>query len=673
MSSEQLLLGVDAGGTFTDFVLVSIGKTVGVTIHKTPSTPAAPEQAILNGIEALGLNDLALCGRLHIIHGSTVATNAVLEGQLARTVFITNTGFGDLLHLARQTRPQLYALEFAPQPPPVPSELCLETAGRTAADGSEIEPLTDTQLDDLVARVAALAPESVAINLLFSFLDARHEIRIETALRERLPHISVSRSSRVLPEYKEYERGIATWLNAALGPVVSGYLTRLQQRVGNSALQIMQSSGETIAAQSAAESAVNLLLSGPAGGLKAVQFIGQLAGLEKIISFDMGGTSTDVALIAGDITRTNEGVVANYPVGVAMVDMHTIGAGGGSIAFIDSGGMLQVGPRSSGAIPGPACYGHGGTEATVTDANLVLGRLVAESALAGDLKLDREAARRAIARLADAIALTIEDTALGIVAVANEHMAKAIRLISVNRGHDPNEFVLASFGGAGGLHVCALAEAMQMRRAIVPVHGGVLSALGMVVADRGRQFSRTVGVLSANADLAQLEAEFEQLQAAGEAELLGEGLRSEHLQAIRSVDMRYKGQSYTLNVGWDSLSEAVARFHAAHQQRYGYALDNATEIVNLRVQVTAHRAAFVLPEPALPAAAEANDCNKTPDHTVYGHTQPVAVIPRHTLEVGAAVAGPAVITEYAATTYLAAGWNAIVDAYGNLLLEQVNA
>lgn len=676
MSSEQLLLGVDAGGTFTDFVLVSLGEQTQVTIHKTPSTPDAPELAILNGIHALGLDDIAQRGGLHIIHGSTVATNAVLEGRLARTVFVTNEGFGDLLQLARQTRPELYALEFAPRPPPVPPNLCLETGGRTAADGSEITPLTEDQLDTLVARIEALAPQAVAITLLFSFLDSRSEERIEAALRARLPDLFVSRSSRVLPEYKEYERGIATWLNAALGPVVSGYLTRLQRKVGKSALQIMQSSGETIAAHRAADAAVHLLLSGPAGGLKAVQFLGQLTGLERIISFDMGGTSTDVALIAGDLTRTNEGVVAHYPVGVPMVDMHTIGAGGGSIAFVDAGGMLQVGPRSSGAMPGPACYGHGGEEATVTDANLVLGRLVASSALAGDLVLDVEAARKAVGKLAKAIRLSVEETAYGIVTVANEHMAKAVRLISVNRGHDPHEFVLACFGGAGGLHVCALAEAMDMRRAIVPVHGGVLSALGMVVANRGRQFSKTVGMLTAGADLAALEAEFAALQEAGQDELLDEGLRRGQWDVTRSVDMRYQGQSYTLNVVWDTLSEAIARFHEAHAQRYGYALDTATEIVNLRVQVSAPNTPFTLPE-VTPESGCNNTpgahCNKTEETAVYGQTGTVPVWPRRSLPSGAEIAGPAIITEYSATTYLAPGWHAVVDRYGNLHLNQVNA
>jgi len=662
-----VLLGIDAGGTFTDFVCVKIGRTTSITIHKTPSTPVAPEQAILNGIRAMGLETLVQNAELHIIHGSTVATNAVLEGKLAKTVFVSNYGFADLLQLARQTRPALYALEFAPVPPPVPPELCLETGGRTGADGSEVEPLTEVELTELVARIKQLDPQAVAINLLFSFLDERAESRIETRLRQQLPHLFVSRSSRVLPEYKEYERGIATWLNAALGPVISSYLQRLQAELGRCSLQIMQSSGETISASKAADAAVNLLLSGPAGGLKAVQFIGEQTGQRQIISFDMGGTSTDVALVDGEIGRTTEGRLSQYPGGVAMVDMHTIGAGGGSIAYVDDGGLLQVGPGSAGAEPGPACYGKGGEDATVTDANLVLGRLVVSEALAGDLHLDVEAARRAVGKLADKLHLSVAETAQGIVTVANEHMAKAIRLISVNRGYDPNEFVLACFGGAGGLHVCALAEAMQMRRAIVPVHCGVLSALGMVVATRGRQFSKTVGIPGSEINIRDLTEKFAELEHAAQQELQQEGLSAQALQVERSVDMRYLGQSYTLNIPWQALNTTIEQFHQAHLQRYGYALEKETELVNIRVQATAQPIALELPS-AIPESR-----NNPPQNVVYEKTGETVVVAREQLQPGARIAGPAVVAEYAATTYIAAGWEAELDSLGNLLLCRVNS
>ncbi|MFL2874315.1 MAG: hydantoinase/oxoprolinase family protein, partial [Pseudohongiellaceae bacterium] len=311
---------------------------------------------------------------------------------------------------------------------------------------------------------------------------------LEQALSKRLPCLSISRSSSVFPVYKEFERGVVTWLNAALGPVIYRYLAGLGEKLGRAKLQVMQSSGETLSGDMAAERAVNLLLSGPAGGLKAVQFLGKEVGQEKLISFDMGGTSTDVALIDKNIETTTEGRIGPYPIGVPMLDMHTIGAGGGSIAFIDEGGLLRVGPQSSGAEPGPACYGKGGLEATVTDAHLVLGRLSDKSDLAGGIKLDKNLANREISKLSTRLGLTIEEAANGIIQIANEHMIKAIRLISVNRGYDPKDFVLFSFGGAGGLHVCEIAEGMQMEKAIVPAYGGVLSALGMLVADRGRQF-----------------------------------------------------------------------------------------------------------------------------------------------------------------------------------------
>ena len=664
MHDNLTILGIDAGGTFTDFVCLEFTPEPSLSIHKTLSTPTAPEQAILNGIRQMGLLDKLKRGGLHIIHGSTVATNAALEGNTARTAFITNYGFGDMLTLARQTRPKLYALEFPPQEAPVPAELCLETGGRLAADGSLLEPLSPGELEQLIDRLRTLKPEAVAINLLFSFLDSHCEETIANAISAAGLPVLVSRSSEVLPVYREYERGIATWLNASLGPVIQGYLSRLQEGLGDCSLQIMQSSGETIAASKAAKSAVHLLLSGPAGGLTAMQYLGEQLSTPKIISFDMGGTSTDVALLNGDIATTTEGRIGPYPVGVPMVDMHTIGAGGGSIAYLDSGGMLQVGPRSAGAQPGPACYGQGGTEATVTDANLVLGRLVADVSLAGDLQLDRELAINAVAKIADQIGLSVEETALGIVSVANEHMARAIREISVNRGHDPADFMLASFGGAGGLHVCALAEAMHMRQAIVPNRGGVLSAMGMLVAPRGRQFARTVNRDSEAADSASLENEFRELAELGKLELLAEGLAAENLGYHRSADLRYKGQSYTLNVPWEDTQQAVDAFQAKHRQRYGYDMAVAVEIVNLRVTVTAEDVHF-----QLPVQRESDICNKPRYTEVYGQAQPAQLFARDDLIRDSSVVGPAVIHEYAATSYVAQGWHGRVDSLGNLILS----
>ena len=621
----------------------------------------------MNGLREMGLTAFAEQGSLNIIHGSTVATNATLEGKLARTVFITNRGFGDMLKLARQTRPKLYALEFPPKDPPVPPELCFETGGRLAADGAVVEPLTEEDLEALALKILGANPEAVAINLLFSFLDDGFERAIEERIRKTIAPVFVSRSSEVLPVYKEYERGIATWLNAALGPVVNGYLKRLQAELGDCPLQIMQSSGETIAAEKAQEATVNLLLSGPAGGLTAIQFLGKQIGVEKIISFDMGGTSTDVALLDREINMTTEGVIGCYPIGVPMVDMHTIGAGGGSIAFIDSGGMLQVGPRSAGADPGPACYGKGGKDATVTDANLVLGRLIHDVAFADNMKLDKQLAVSAIEKLANQIGLPIGETALGVVRIATEHMAGAIRLISVNRGYDPKEFLLASFGGAGGLHVCSVAEAMQMSHAIVPAYSGVFSALGMLVADQGRQFTRTVSAALKKLQPENLEKQFEKLARHGKEQLVGEHLLVENLVVKRSVDMRYIGQSYTLNVPWDDLRNTEEAFKTLHQTRYGYALQADTEIVNLRVKVVHHGPQVTFPE----IAAEPDSYGEKSTEN-YAENELFRVLARNEISANQKIQGPAIITEYSSTIFVEAGWDACSDGYGNLLLSKLN-
>ena len=675
-SSSRILLGIDAGGTFTDFVCVEIDaeKEVSIRIHKTLSSPAAPEQAILRGIREMGLQAALDNGALHIVHGSTVATNAALEGKGARTAFVTNTGFADMLEIARQTRPALYALEPAPARVKVPRELCLEIEGRIAADGTQVEALSDEAIADLVQQLVALKPEAVAINLLFSFLAPAHEQRIEAAIERALPEVLVSRSSRVLPEYKEYERGVATWLNASLGPIVYRYLSMLLKELSGNSLQIMQSSGETIAADKASRTAVNLLLSGPAGGLTALHALGLQTGTSRFISFDMGGTSTDVALLDGAPVTTNEGTIAELPVGVPMVDMHTIGAGGGSIAALDTGGMLQVGPRSAGAVPGPVCYGQGGKQVTVTDAHVVLGRIDPSSTLAGGLALDSAAALGALERLGAAMGVDANTAAEGVLAVANEQIAAAIRLISVNRGYNPQDFTLTSFGGAGGLHVCALAEAMNMTRALVPIHGGVLSALGMIVAQPGRQLSRTATALLSNLTDAEIENGLAELEAQGR-ELTAEGAQGP-LAAKPSVDLRYKGQSYTLNVPWHSRAQAKQAFVALHRQRFGYDHDTELELVNLRSAVTAQGMELVLPRAdsentnrsTKSAANKVHSTHPASSAATYG-SGAYPSIRREALDEQERE-GPLVIIELAATTFVAPGWCAKRDAIGNIELRK---
>jgi len=655
----KTILGVDTGGTFTDFVLYRDGV---VTTHKVLSTPHAPEQAILHGLAALGLQHASI-HNFYIVHGSTVATNAVLEGKGVRCAFITNRGLRDMLTIGRQTRRELYNLQPESPPVPVARELCLETGGRLGADGSVVEPLSNADLEILLKMLETLAPQAVAINLLFSYLDPRFEERIEAALGDRY---FVSRSSSVLPEFREYERGITTWLNAYVGPLVAGYLLRLQQGIPQAAVSVMQSSGGTIAADQAGRQGVHMLLSGPAGGLAAAQFLGQYVQRTRLLTFDMGGTSTDVAMIDGALQLTSEGRIAGYPVAVPMVDMHTIGAGGGSIAYVDRGGMLQVGPESAGAAPGPACYGQGGERPAVTDANLILGRLRPDAFLGGDMRLIEAAARQAMRTVAEPLGLSVEEAAEGVIRIANEHMAHALRVMSVQRGIDPRSLTLVSFGGAGGLHVCALAESLGMHQALVPIHAGVLSALGMLVAPRSRQLSRTHIALLANLSRTKLATVYAELENQGRDELLAEGVTEAEIELQPSLDLRYQGQSYYLNVPWqEDLAACERAFHRYHAERYGHDLELPVELVNLRLGLHAGATALSL-TPVVPAQVQ------PPYDTVplYGVDQPATVYARDGLVAGQQLDGPALITETVSTTYLAPGWNCEVDTVGNLLLNQ---
>jgi N-methylhydantoinase A len=652
----NLLLGIDTGGTFTDFVLFD-GQSL--RVHKVLSTPQAPEQAILQGIRDMELST----DHLQVVHGSTVATNAVLEHKGVRTVYITNRGLGDVLTIGRQARRELYNLQPEPPLPPVPRRMCLEVDARMGADGRRVSEFSPQDRDALLAALGEIRPQAVAINLLFSFLDDRDERVIEGWLPDGM---FISRSSGVLPEYKEYERGIATWLNAWIGPLVAGYLERLGQQLSPAPVAVMQSSGGTVSAARAGRKAVHLLLSGPAGGLTGARFIGQQSGQSRLMTFDMGGTSTDVALVDGDIQLTSEGHIGPWPVAVPMVDMHTIGAGGGSIASIDSGGLLRVGPESAGAVPGPACYGQGGQSATVTDANLVLGRLQPEAFLGGAMSLDRAAATAAVGKIAAQLQLTVEDTALGIVALANEHMAQALRVISVQRGVDPRLYVLVSFGGAGGLHVCALAAALGMSSALVPVHAGVLSALGMLAAARSRHLSRTVTGVLEDFSASDLEQQLQALAVAGTDELLAEGIAAAGIETDFSLDLRYRGQSYTLNLPWQGIAATGEAFHAAHEQRYGHRLPTPVELVNLRCGLHSSPPDISLPEiqGGKPAVSEPAQV------MITGQAGTVPAWPRVALQAGQRVVGPALVTETVATTWIADGWCCKVDPVGNLLLER---
>ncbi len=663
MKQTTPLLGVDTGGTFTDFVLFD-GKQL--RIHKVLSTPHAPEEAIILGVTELGLLDQPV----NIVHGSTVATNAALEGKGVRTAFITNYGLGDMLTIGRQTREQLY--EWHPQPitPPVAREYCLETGGRLGADGREVEPLTSDELNKLSEELAALKPEAVAINLLFSFIDDRFERAIEAVIPAG---IFISRSSSILPEYREYERGITTWLNAWVGPLVKAYLQRLSAGLPNANITVMQSAGGTMGLLLAANEAVNMLLSGPAGGLAGARYTAAASGQQKLLSFDMGGTSTDVAMLDSRpdeaLTLTSNGKIGHYPVAVPMVDMHTIGAGGGSIAYLDAGGLLQVGPKSAGADPGPACYGKGGAAPTVTDANLVLGRLCANAFLGGKMQLDLAAARTAVATIAKPLGLSIEQAAAGIIEITNEQMAQALRVISVQQGHDPRDFTLVSFGGAGGLHVCALAEKLGMTRALVPIHGGVLSALGMLTAPRARQLSRTLSKPLLSLSESQITKQLERLKQQGVSALQQEGLTATEITTHPSLDLCYQGQSSTLNIPWvisaNTIDDAINDFHRAHQSRYGHRLDCAIELVNVRMGLRG-------PMPSITLSSPTTQPTSTSSASVYldDTFSTIDVIARDSLSAEITVHNPALLTETVSTIFIDKGWDCRRDDAGNLLLER---
>lgn len=661
--SKTQFLGVDTGGTFTDFFYFD-GQTTAV--HKVLSTPSAPERAILQGIHELKLSEAMGRGELLVVHGSTVATNAALERKGVKTAFVTNKGFADLLSLARQNRPHIYDIQPREDIEVVPRSWCFEVDCRRGSQGELLAPLLDEDLSQLRERVKKSGVEAVAVSLLFSYLNGDEERRIKAALGD---DYFVCCSHEVLAESGEYERGMATWLNAWLGPKVEAYLKNLQAAVAPSSLGVMQSSGGTIDANQASRSAVNLLLSGPAGGLAAAKYISEQIAQPRLMTFDMGGTSSDVALIDGGIRLTNESTLGDFPVAVATVDMHTIGAGGGSLAYLDEAGALHVGPESSGASPGPACYGQGGTQPTVTDANALLGRIRPENFLGGAMALNLEASKRAFSELAGKLGVSAEQAAQGVVDLANEHMAAALRVISVQKGYDPKEFELCCFGGAGGLHVCALADALGVERITVPIHGGVLSAMGMLVAPRQRQLSQSLNRALAGLSMQNLESLFEPLSARGQAELLAEGVDGDSIEAIASVDCRYQGQSFYINLPLQAIDELAQAFHRAHKQAYGHELDLPIELVNVRLRLTAPAACSPLlaskDDESLQTIRSPSAFARLPEG------ERVPVWDRASMAVGEEHEGPLIICEPVATTWVAPNWSARIDRYGHLRLRKL--
>jgi N-methylhydantoinase A len=694
-NTRRLTIAIDTGGTFTDCVYRIGGR---IEVLKLPSTPDDPGRAILEGVAQI----VARIGatEIEVRHGTTVATNALLERKGARVAFVTTEGFEDTLAIGRQARPSLFDWNVH-RPAPL-AEFYFGVAERVGPDGAVRRSLKNAGLAELRRAVKESGAESVAVSLLFSFAYPEHEKMVAEALRPL--GLPLSLSHQILPEFREYERAATVTLNAYLAPKMQGYLSGLAQVLSarwpgktqdkgfahfrqssisrsfdslrplrvtegtghGSQLTVMQSSGGVLSARSAAREPVRTILSGPAGGVIGALSVARRAGIARALSFDMGGTSTDVALL--DTTRepvtTIEGEVAGVPVRVPMLDIHTAGAGGGSLAGIDEAGALQVGPRSAGADPGPASCGRG-EGATVTDANLVLGRLHPEHFLGGAMRLDAERARKAIeiVRRAGAGFGSVEAVAEGIVRVANVRMESALRRVSVERGFDPRDFALLAFGGAGPLHACALANALGMKQVLIPAAPGALSALGILDADLRREFSRTVMLEPGSKKIA---GAFRELELEAREIFRAEGLRP---VLKRSADLRYRGQGFELRVDWGE--DAVARFHRLHAQAYGYA-DSArmVQIVTLRVQAVVRgqkpRAHATRTRHSDGVAARIGA------HRVFedGRWRRAGVYERSRLEAGDRIAGPAVIVELSATTYLGLGWTATVDGFGNLKLAR---
>jgi len=657
----SLRLGIDTGGTFTDFVRISGEDLV---VHKVRSTPADPSRAILAGIA-----DLVVNGRTaEVVHGSTVATNAVLERKGARVALVATAGFEDVLRIGRQTRPELYNI-FVPAPRPiVESELTFGIDERLDAGGAELEPVDEAGLAPVLEALRAGRAEIAAVCLLHAYANPLHERQVAARLREA--GWLVSASHEVLPEYREYERWSTTVVNAYVTPLIDRYLGRLETQLGSTRLSIMQSNGGSISAEAARAQAVRTVLSGPAAGVVGARAVARAAGFKRIIAFDMGGTSTDVSLVDDEIATTTDSKIGDFPVRLPVIDIHTVGAGGGSIAEIDTGGALRVGPESAGADPGPVCYGTG-EALTVTDANLLLGRLDPASFFGGRMGLDLDRTERVARDMARRLKLPVSELAEGIVRVANANMERAIRVVSVERGHDPRRFALVAFGGAGGMHACDIARRLEIGAVVVPRYAGVLSALGMLVADVVRDYSASVLRPSAELSMADIERQLAPLVKQAHRELSAEGFGPARRVVESFVDVRYIGQSYeiTLPLSRDFRS----RFDREHGRLYGYSNPNrATELVAVRVRGTG-----VTDKPKLPVSRVRRSSRAAPSQVgrgrFAGRVHQVGFYRWDDLVPGAHASGPAVITGGEATVVIPPDFRFRIDGHRNVIATTARA
>ena len=660
---SPLSIGIDIGGTFTDFV---VSDHVGVKTFKVLSTPADPAQGVLEG-----LRRLPPAVDFMVVHGSTVATNALLERKGARTAFVTTQGFRDVLQIGRQTRRNLYDWFSGGVPALVPQDRCLEVPERVDHRGRVVRPLVKRSLTSLIETLRQQQVEAVALSLLFSFVNPEHERQIGQRLREAGFFVSVSHE--LIPEFREFERASTTVVNAYVSPVLSRYVETLERSLAGGAFHIMQSNGGRIQAAQVRQEGVRSILSGPAGGVIGAEYLARLAGFSQLITFDMGGTSTDVSVVDGAIRTTSEAEIAGLPIRVPVLDIHAVGAGGGSLARVDAGGALRVGPDSAGADPGPACYGRGGRTATVTDANAFLGRLPATGLLGGELPLDLEATREALAALSRTLApdvagprVDLEEVALGILLVVNAEMERAIRVVSVERGHDPRDYVLLSFGGAGGVHACELARSLNVGRVLIPLAASTLSALGMLTANVFLDYVRTV-MCPGETPFEELERRFVPMVEQAQADLTTQQVPVAARHVHCELDLRYRGQSFELTVPFSPAFRSA--FHEQHARRYGHKDEAAgLEIVNLRVRAIGDVSPPRIETRAMgPADSSEALCDERRLVFASG-PRPVPFYDRLRLHPGHHVSGPAVIFQDDTTILLSETDHAHVDAWQNVLV-----
>lgn len=699
MTGSGYRISVDIGGTFTDGILVN-SATGDVKTSKVLTTPGDPSQGFIDAVNRLLGDGVSGSDIEHVVHATTVATNAIIEGKTAPVAFITTAGFRDMLEIARQIRPSLYDLQFEKPPPLVPRRYCYEVPERLEASGNVITPLDESPVRDVAAKIKAAGINTIAVCLLHAYRNPVHELAVGRILEEEIPDAAVSLSSSVVPEFREYFRASTTVINASVQPIIARYLETIEKRLNEDGLEgellVMQSNGGVYSSNAAAERPVFMVESGPAAGSVAAAAIGIQLGMPDVISFDMGGTTAKASLIrdgkpsitkdytVGAAAQSGAGAfggASGYPVRTPVVDLVEVGAGGGSIGWVDTGGALRVGPHSAGADPGPVCYGRGGEQPAITDANLVLGRLDANYFAGGEIPLDLEAARNAIQEhCASKLGLSVEETAHGIIEIATTAMVNALRLVSVQRGHDPRDFLIVALGGAGPAHALRIAEELGANRVLVPNEPGTASAMGLLSTDIRLESITTMISRLNEVDPSKVRDAFGSMLKRGLAELEEAGSAHSSTYIEQSVELRYYGQSFELTVpapegeftqGW--LAALADRFHAAHEQAYGFRVDNEpVEVVNLRSTAVGE-----IQKPGMKRIVSSG-------HSVQDaikSTRPIffnpgsgfvdtVVYDRSKLPPSSRFDGPAIIEEKDSTTVVLPGWQVEVDESGNLMMRR---